>query len=273
MKPSHSEYSKPKHSTAMYAQRLIYVGTGVYFFAAVALGMLMFRMFSLSSDTTRLTGIGLFEIILLFELLLGMALLSYLLAKRTSGEQVVIQQVTESGNIQTLQQEIDALDVFKKLEQETLLAVDHILLDKALTETDKISKVLSKVCEALSSGQGVVYKTIQGTPRLIRMQAAYALQLPESKVLEFEFGEGLAGQCAKMQKPMLVADVTEHPTRIQSGLGRALPRHLILCPILYGHECLGVIELGSFTLFDAEHERLLKEVAIKLSEPLNTLRQ
>lgn len=253
--------------------RLAYIGTGIYFLGAVALGMFMFRMFSLSNEVAPLTGIGFFELMVMAQLVLGMALLAYLIAKGNAGEQVVIQRIAETTQKQTLQQEIDAMDAFVKLEQETLRSVDHILLDAALNESEKVSKTLSKLCNALAVGQGIVYKAIHGSPRVVRMEATYALDLPESKVLEFEFGEGLAGQCAKMQKPLMVAEIKEHSTRIQSGLGRAVPIHLLLCPVLYGHDTVGVIELGSFTPFHAEHERLLREVAFKLSEPLNTLRR
>ena len=76
----------------------------------------------------------------------------------------------------------------------------------------------------------------------------------------FPLGDGLVGQCARQQQTIVVTDVPEAYARIRSGLGDAVPRTLLLVPLLLPGRLLGVLELASFGTFDATQRRLIDEL-------------
>jgi signal transduction histidine kinase/CheY-like chemotaxis protein len=78
---------------------------------------------------------------------------------------------------------------------------------------------------------------------------------------EFRLGEGLVGQCAVEQQPILLSNAPDDYVMIVSGLGEAKPLTIIMQPIVYSGEVLGVLELASFTAWtDIQHE-LLNRIA------------
>ncbi len=76
----------------------------------------------------------------------------------------------------------------------------------------------------------------------------------------FPLGDGLVGQCARQQQTLVVTDVPETYARIRSGLGDAVPRSLLVVPLLLPGRLLGVLELASFGTFDATQRRLIDEL-------------
>ena len=65
----------------------------------------------------------------------------------------------------------------------------------------------------------------------------------------FEAGEGLAGQAAVERTPILITDVPAGYLKVGSGLGEAPPVSVVVLPILFEDQVLGVLELASLTRF------------------------
>ena len=65
----------------------------------------------------------------------------------------------------------------------------------------------------------------------------------------FRLGEGLVGQCALEQKPILLNDVPHDYLKIRSGIGESIPASSMIFPILYEGETLAVVEIASFETF------------------------
>ena len=74
-------------------------------------------------------------------------------------------------------------------------------------------------------------------------------------------GEGLVGQVARDQTPMLVTDLPENYLQVTSGLGRARTRQLVLTPSLSDGQVQSVIELGFFHPVHPADLELLEEVS------------
>lgn len=60
-----------------------------------------------------------------------------------------------------------------------------------------------------------------------------------------ELGDGLVGQCALERHSLAYSEVPPGFWRIESGLGQALPRSLLLCPIMRNEALIGVLEMAS----------------------------
>lgn len=57
-------------------------------------------------------------------------------------------------------------------------------------------------------------------------------------------GEGLAGQAIKDKKPVIIRDLPENYISVNSSLGNTPPTCLVILPLIYADECIGIIEIG-----------------------------
>ncbi|NJM25387.1 MAG: GAF domain-containing protein [Bacteroidia bacterium] len=156
-------------------------------------------------------------------------------------------------------------------------SANQISLDnfrKALTEADaattKLQAGLNNICKELEVGQGAAYlAAIENGVRKVVLSSGYALNIGESTVISYEYGEGLVGQAASEGKALYIDDVPEGYIKIISGLGTASPRYLLIAPMLRGKEVAGVIELATFTPLSQEQRKFVEDAASELSQSLN----
>jgi signal transduction histidine kinase/HAMP domain-containing protein/CheY-like chemotaxis protein len=87
----------------------------------------------------------------------------------------------------------------------------------------------------------------------------------------FTAGQGLVGQAAASRRVMHVRDVPEGYLKIRSGTGSATPRAVVVLPVLFEGECLGVIELGSVTPFSLLHLTFLGRLVDTIGVALATI--
>jgi signal transduction histidine kinase/HAMP domain-containing protein/ActR/RegA family two-component response regulator len=89
-------------------------------------------------------------------------------------------------------------------------------------------------------------------------------------------GEGLAGQAALDHVPILLNDVPASYVTIGSGLGSATPVSLVVLPILFEDQCLGVLELASLYQFSDLHltffDRFVPTIGVTLNAIMANVR-
>jgi signal transduction histidine kinase/HAMP domain-containing protein/CheY-like chemotaxis protein len=88
----------------------------------------------------------------------------------------------------------------------------------------------------------------------------------------FALGEGLIGQAAVEAKPILVEDVPEDYITVASGLGEAAPRNIIVLPVVFEEQVLGVIELASLQAVSEINRAFLEQITETIGVVLNTIR-
>ncbi len=155
----------------------------------------------------------------------------------------------------------DKSDESKKLD---FSSIKNISTAQAKSEEKILTHGLTEICKNLEAGAGAYYTVRKdGNKKVLQMNATYALSLGESQRPTFEFGEGLIGQVAAELKSIRLDDIPEGYIKIISGLGSASPTHVLICPIQYGNELCGVVEIASFTTFSEQHSNAVIE-AFKL---------
>lgn len=82
-----------------------------------------------------------------------------------------------------------------------------------------------------------------------KMAASYAFRTRKGVSNRFKVGEGLTGQAALEKKIIIFTDVPDDYIAIDSSLGSAVPKNIIVLPIVYEDDVKGVIELGSIAKF------------------------
>ncbi|OJJ15806.1 hypothetical protein BKI52_36410 [marine bacterium AO1-C] len=197
-----------------------------------------------------------------------LAFLFFLLGSRSTTQ---IVSFSNSNNQNNSSNDLDTINE-NHTSIKNIREVEDILEQFFENEQKKMEKVLWKIANDLDAVQGAIFLTKQKDAEMkqIELFAGYAYYLPESKVLTYEFGEGLAGQVAKDGRLVNISSIPEGYISVISGLGKSSPTNLILVPIKNEQEeALGVIEIASFREFDQKDELFLKEVALLLAKEID----
>jgi len=140
------------------------------------------------------------------------------------------------------------------------------VIHTAKTREEKWQQGLNQLCHQLNAGQGALYTiTSQGEKKSIDLKSGFALVLAEGeKTPSFEFGEGLIGQVAASGTSLYLDELPEgYASRIESGLGSALPKFLWVFPLKRENEITGVVEVALFTaLSEAARQQALEAGSI-----------
>ena len=115
----------------------------------------------------------------------------------------------------------------------------------------------------------IVGDTSEGT--ILRLIAGYGLRADITAPSHFRLGQSLIGQVAKTRKPILVTDAPPDYVRISSGLGDGAPVNLIVLPVVFEGQVLGVIEAGSFSRFTQVHQDFLEQLVETIGVNVNTI--
>ncbi|MGN6373658.1 MAG: HAMP domain-containing protein, partial [Solirubrobacteraceae bacterium] len=105
----------------------------------------------------------------------------------------------------------------------------------------------------------------------LRLIASYGYQQRKSVSNTFELGEGLVGQAAVERKSILITEAPPDYIHITSGLGATAPVNIIVMPILFEEQVLGVIELASLKPYSEVHRTFLQQLMETLGVVLNTI--
>ncbi|MFF4827257.1 HAMP domain-containing protein [Streptomyces sp. NPDC001312] len=84
-------------------------------------------------------------------------------------------------------------------------------------------------------------------------------------------GRGLIAQAAQEKQRILIADVPPDYITISSGLGMAYPASIVILPILFEDQVLGVIELASLSKFSDVHLAFMDQFANTIGVSINTI--
>ncbi|WP_050507845.1 MULTISPECIES: HAMP domain-containing protein [Streptomyces] len=82
---------------------------------------------------------------------------------------------------------------------------------------------------------------------------------------------GLVRQAALEKKRILVEDAPPDYIKINSGLGEAKPATLVIIPVLFEDQTLGVIELASFSRFSDVHLAFFDQFVNTIGVAINTI--
>jgi signal transduction histidine kinase/ActR/RegA family two-component response regulator len=107
------------------------------------------------------------------------------------------------------------------------------------------------------------------TPRL-RLTAAYGYVARDREVT-FGPGEGLVGQAAVTRRTIRVGTGPASRLTVRSGLAETAPADLVVLPVLFEGELLGVIEFASVTPYSALYLTFLERLVAAIGVALNTI--
>ncbi|MBL6457171.1 HAMP domain-containing protein [Belnapia sp. T6] len=131
--------------------------------------------------------------------------------------------------------------------------------------------LLSELAPLVSAQQGVIYQ-IGGSPEPeLRLLSAYADDDVNGHPARLRLGEGLIGQCATDARRKVITDVPPEVVPIRSGLFRAVPRSIIVLPVLFEGQVKAVIELASLAAFTDLQLSFLEQLTASIGIVLNSI--
>jgi signal transduction histidine kinase/HAMP domain-containing protein/CheY-like chemotaxis protein len=135
------------------------------------------------------------------------------------------------------------------------------------------SLIMNELTPLVSAQQGAFFLAHEdiGEHATLELTAGYAYRAPEDEPMRFRLGESLVGQAAVDKRTILVNGAPPEYLSISSGLGSAQPATIILMPVLFEGQVLGVIELASVTPFTSVHLDLLERLRENIGTTVNTI--
>jgi CheY-like chemotaxis protein/HAMP domain-containing protein len=134
--------------------------------------------------------------------------------------------------------------------------------------------LLSELAPLVDAQQGAIYQmertdSAEQALKALRLLAAYAPR--EDQPDSIRLGIGLVGQAAAEKQRILLSEVPPDYTRIESGLGSAVPTTVIVLPVLFEGETMAVIELAALKVFTGTHLQFLDQLTQSIGVVLNTI--
>jgi signal transduction histidine kinase/HAMP domain-containing protein/ActR/RegA family two-component response regulator len=131
--------------------------------------------------------------------------------------------------------------------------------------------IMDELAPMVGAQYGAFYLTEDAgeTPEL-RLIGSYG-EPGENRPTRFRFGQSLVGQAARSRRTITVDDVPADYVTITSGLGHARPSSLLVLPVVFEEQVLGVIELASVHTFTQMHRDFLEQLMETVGVNVNTL--
>ncbi|MEV5879806.1 HAMP domain-containing protein [Streptomyces sp. NPDC052101] len=197
--------------------------------------------------------------------------------------------VDASGEIQELQDYINKMianlrdTTIANKEQDWLkgnLARISALMQGRRDLEDVASLIMSELTPVVSAQHGAFFLALplmegkdagDGEDNYeLRMLGSYGYSMG-SMPTSFRPGEALVGTAAEEKRTILVENAPSGYLKISSGLGEAPPAQVIVLPVLFEGNVLGVIELASFTPFTQIQKDFLNQIAEMIATSVNTI--
>jgi HAMP domain-containing protein/CheY-like chemotaxis protein/signal transduction histidine kinase len=198
----------------------------------------------------------------------------------TKGDLTRSIQVEASGEVAELKDNINTmidnlrLTTDRNTEQDWLktnLARFTSMLQGQRDLTTVGQKLLSELAPLVSAQQGVIYQMETEESAGMVLLSAFAADAHDGHLRRIKLGEGLIGQCAAEKKRMLITDLPQNTVPIRSGLFEAVPRNVIVLPVLFEDHVKAVIELASLSNFTASHLAFLEQLTASIGIVLNSI--
>jgi HAMP domain-containing protein len=135
---------------------------------------------------------------------------------------------------------------------------------------DVAELIMDELIPMVGGQHGAFFLAEPGEARTrLRLIAGYGLDgdTPAAVLL----GHSLIGQVAKTRKPIVLDQVPGSYVRISSAIGEARPVNVMIVPIVFEDQVLGVIEAGSLWPFTQVHREFLEQLMDTIGVNVNTM--
>jgi CheY-like chemotaxis protein/HAMP domain-containing protein/GAF domain-containing protein len=130
--------------------------------------------------------------------------------------------------------------------------------------------LLSELVPLINAHQGVIYQMDPDTQGL-KILASYADAQANPYPPVLRMGEGFIGQCARGRRRLLVSDVPKDTVPVGSVFFYALPRNIVVFPVVFEGQIKAVLGLASLHDFSPTHLTFLEQLTAGIGIVLNSI--
>ena len=163
----------------------------------------------------------------------------------------------------------DQMKQVKEEDQRRLWSTEGLSRVAEITRKDQedpqilADHVISYLVKYVNANQGALYFLEEDSfeeQRHLSMIACYAYDKKKFAEKKIAIGQGLVGQTFVEAKTLHLTKIPASYVAITSGLGEATPSSLLIVPLKFNEQIVGVIELASFSFFQPYQIKFLEEV-------------
>jgi HAMP domain-containing protein/signal transduction histidine kinase/DNA-binding response OmpR family regulator len=132
-------------------------------------------------------------------------------------------------------------------------------------------KLLSELVPLVNAHQGLIYQMEAGDVPHLRLLASYADDAENSHPQRVPLGSSFIGQCAIDKRRIYVRDIPPDSVPVGSVLFRALPKSLVIFPVMFEDEIKAVIALASLYEFETAHLTFLEQLTSTIGIVFNSI--
>lgn len=144
-------------------------------------------------------------------------------------------------------------------------------LNRSVQLPEILRSSLGELARATRSRVGCIYLKVTGRDELL-LADAYGLPRGAEAPEIVRAGEGLVGEVLRDRKTLHLDDVPAGGLKVVSATLHASVGGVVLAPILYKDELMGVLELGGLSGYDADTVHFIEEVIFNLAVAINNAR-
>lgn len=105
-----------------------------------------------------------------------------------------------------------------------------------------------------------LFYIIQDEEKKIELFNTFGFKERRQRKSILQFGEGLIGECVKQKKRITIEEPPKEYLKINSGLGDASPKHILLFPLLFEDKVIAAIELCSLKKVPLETQEFIASI-------------
>jgi HAMP domain-containing protein/CheY-like chemotaxis protein/signal transduction histidine kinase len=131
--------------------------------------------------------------------------------------------------------------------------------------------LLSELTPLVNAQLGVIYQVRSEDVPSLQLLSTYADDGLNGHPQQLPLGEGLIGQCAVDKRRILISELPKHAVPIGSALFKAVPRNIVVLPVLFESQVKAVIELASLSEFTALQMMFLEQLTTNIGIVVNSI--
>ncbi|RPH30524.1 MAG: HAMP domain-containing protein [Bacteroidales bacterium] len=139
---------------------------------------------------------------------------------------------------------------------------------------DLSDSIIRFVVKYLGANQGGIFlwNEEDKDDQYFELVSTYAWDRKKYVTKRIEKGEGLVGACAMEKETIFLNTVPKDYVEITSGLGGSNPRCVILIPLKFENQVLGVIEMASFNRIEKYQIEFLEKIGESIASTISSVR-